>query len=133
MYWQYSNLIGDFTIEPPPQNKDENITQNKINFSHNDKQNLKNDIKSKINVKFVIGDKYLLQYKNKKLNKTFILKKFIYCVNDEPLNIVIMKQINGPLSTRYTISKADCLKFHIKYEKGLEVFSMKLNWKHLKN
>jgi len=85
--------------------------------------------------KFKIGEHYLIHpMNNKKLRREFVVKKTIYSIKDREVNIVIMKQISGPESTtEFTLSKEDCLKFHLKYEDGLQVCSMELDWKLLKN
>ena len=85
--------------------------------------------------KFKIGEHYLIHpMNNKKLRREFVVKKTIYSIKDREVNIVIMKQISGPESTtKFTLSKEDCLKFHLKYEDGLQVYSMELDWKPLKN
>ena len=85
--------------------------------------------------KFKIGEHYLIHpMNNKKLRREFVVKKTIYSIKDKEVNIVIMKQISGPESTtKFTLSKEDCLKFHLKYEEGLQVCSMELDWKLLKN
>ena len=85
--------------------------------------------------KFKIGEHYLIHpMNNKKLRREFVVKKTIYSIKDREVNIVIMKQISGPESTtKFTLSKEDCLKFHLKYEDGLQVYSMELDWKLLKN
>ena len=54
--------------------------------------------------------------------------KFVYSMNDTETNILILKQIYGPKGTMYTLNRHDCKKLHIKYEPGLQVFSMLLNW-----
>jgi hypothetical protein len=49
---------------------------------------------------------------------------------DIPLNIVVMKQVEGPVfKTNSVLTKLDCKKFHLKYEPGLLVFSQDLDWK----
>ena len=85
--------------------------------------------------KFKIGEHYFIHpMNNKKLRREFVVKKTIYSIKDREVNIVIMKQISGPESTtKFTLSKEDCLKFHLKYEDGLQVCSMELDWKPLKN
>lgn len=85
--------------------------------------------------KFKIGEHYLIHpMNNKKLRREFVVKKTIYSIKDREVNIVIMKQISGPESTtKFTLSKEDCLKFHLKYEDGLQVCSMELDWKLLKS
>ena len=85
--------------------------------------------------KFKIGEHYLIHpMNNKKLRREFVVKKTIYSIKDREVNIVIMKQISGPESTtKFTLSKEDCLKFHLKYEDGLQVCSMEMDWKLLKS
>jgi hypothetical protein len=92
-------------------------------------------LKPKKTKKFKIGEHYLIHpMNNKKLRREFVVKKTIYSIKDREVNIVIMKQISGPESTtKFTLSKEDCLKFHLKYEDGLQVCSMELDWKLLKN
>jgi hypothetical protein len=94
----------------------------------------KSEPKKKVK-KFKIGERYLIYpMNNKKLRREFVVKKTIYSIKDREVNIVIMKQISGPESTtKFTLSKEDCLKYHLKYEDGLQVCSMELDWKLLKN
>ena len=47
---------------------------------------------------------------------------------DELLNILILKQVEGPKGTIFTLNRNDCKRYHIKYEPGLQVFSMEFNW-----
>ena len=83
--------------------------------------------------KFKIGEHYIIYpMKNKKLKREYVVKKTVYTIQDKEVNIVIMKQVNGPTSTKFTLNKEDCLKFHLKFEEGLEVFSMELDWKLIK-
>ena len=83
--------------------------------------------------KFIIGEHYVIYpMKNKDLRREYVVKKTIYTIRDREVRILIMKQISGSRSTKYTLNKADCLKFHIKFEEGLEVFSMDMDWKKVK-
>lgn len=83
-------------------------------------------------IKWIVGDEYYLKYRPsptlKPIIKRFICKKFIYSIGDVITNIVIMKNAEGTPSDRYTLSKDECLKYHIKYIPGLEVYSMDMNW-----
>ena len=45
-----------------------------------------------------------------------------------PMNIVVMKQVDGPKGKMYTMDKTNCNDYHIKWEPGLEVFAMQLPW-----
>ena len=83
--------------------------------------------------KFKLGERYLIYpMKNKKLRREYIVKKTVYTILDKEVNIVIMKQVSGPQSNKFTLNREDCLKLHLKYEEGLEVFSMELDWKLIK-
>ena len=83
--------------------------------------------------KFIIGEHYVIYpMKNKDLRREYVVKKTIYTIRDREVRILIMKQVGGSRSTKYTLNKADCLKFHIKFEEGLEVFSMDMDWKKVK-
>lgn len=92
------------------------------------KQEAKHNAKKLIGKKFKLGALYNLRSKASKVVRTYQLKKIIWAVNDNPINVVIMKQIAGPSSIVFTLNKCDCKQFHIKYEEGLQVFSMTLNW-----
>ena len=96
------------------------------------KQKAKNNAKALVKKKFVVGKKYMLRQKSvcgsREIIKKYICKKFIYTVKDELLNILILKQIEGPKGTIFTLNRNDCKRYHIKYEPGLQVFSMEFNW-----
>jgi hypothetical protein len=88
--------------------------------------------KQLINKKFIVGNHYKLIYKSVcgsiPIIKEFVCKKFIYKNNNKILNIVIMKQISGNKDIIFTADKYICKQFHIKYEPGLQIFSMELPW-----
>lgn len=96
------------------------------------KSDIKHKAKSLIKKKFKIGSIYMLRHKSicgsKEIIKKYVLKKFIYSSNDQILNVLIMKQIDGPKGTIFTLNRNDCKRYHIKYEPGLQVFSMEFNW-----
>ena len=96
------------------------------------KQEAKNKAKADIGKKFVIGQVYMLRQKSvcgsKEIVKKYVLKKFIYTSKNEILNVLILKQIEGPVGTIFTLNRNDCKRYHIKYEPGLQVFSMEFNW-----
>ena len=84
--------------------------------------------------KFKVGEHYFIYpMNNRKIRREYVVKKTVYKILDKEVNIVIMKQINGSQTTKFTLNKDDCQKLHIKYEDGLEVFSMELDWKLIKN
>ena len=96
------------------------------------KRDYKNEAKAKVKRKFKLGDLISLKIKSKggskEIIKGFKVMKFVYSMNDTETNILILKQIYGPKGTMYTLNRHDCKKLHIKYEPGLQVFSMLLNW-----
>ena len=96
------------------------------------KRDYKNEAKAKVKRKFKLGDLISLKIKSKggskEIIKGFKVMKFVYSMNDSETNILILKQIYGPKGTMYTLNRHDCKKLHIKYEPGLQVFSMLLNW-----
>ena len=47
----------------------------------------------------------------------------------DEVRIVVMKQISGDTYKKYTLNRSDCIKYHIKFEDGLEVFSMDMDWR----
>ena len=109
------------------------ITKNNLT----DKQKLRYSIKETLQTKFKLNTLYTYNYnKSLRSNKIFECKKVIYSIRDNPAKIVIMKQINkhdmSDDNLVYTLNKEDCKKLHIKYEPGLEVYSMDLNWKEIK-
>lgn len=116
----------------------EQLEQEKQNEIECEKQQiystLKSEIKSKLNKKFVIGETLILRSKIKGFKKTsekrFIVKKFIYKILDNEVKLLILKRIT-PIkdnSNIYTLNREDCKRLHIKFEPGLEVWPMELNW-----
>lgn len=91
----------------------------------------KNQAKSFINRKFKIGDILVLRGKIKDGSernvKEFEVKKVIWSVKSQPVNVLILKQLSG-INTNMSLNKNDCKKYHIKYEPGLQVYSMSLNF-----
>lgn len=96
------------------------------------KQEARDKAKSIINQKFVVGKTYMYRHKgvcgSRDIVKKYILKKKIYSSRGVILNILIMKQIEGPMDKIFTLPRDDCKRFHIKYEPGLQVHSMVNNW-----
>lgn len=92
----------------------------------------KHRAKKKIKTKFKIGRYYFLRIKPKDGSADVIIKyqciKTVYSIKDIQINVVIMKQITPYQGKKYTLDKHDCEKFHIKFEPGLEVWPMELNW-----
>lgn len=113
----------------------EKINDDKVEFSdhiyngvinYEEKRRIKQQAKDEIKKKFIVNAVYYL--KNNKIKREYILKKFIYTINETIVNIVVMKQISGPKNDIFTLNRYDCLRYHIKYEEGLQVFSMSMNW-----
>ncbi|WQJ53814.1 MAG: hypothetical protein [Wendovervirus sonii] len=100
-----------------------------------EKRELKHRLKGEVKKKFIIGAKYILGGSKKgfkKDDRVFLLKKFVYSVENRRTNILIMKQIAGKNMTSGHLSRHDCLILHIKYEPGLQVWPMELKWHILK-
>lgn len=95
------------------------------------KKDIKHKAKSFVKQKFIVGKEYYLKNKSllgKVTYNKFICKKYIYSINDTIVNMVIMKPIDNNVYNAHSLTKYDCLLYHIKYEPNLYVFSMKLNW-----
>lgn len=96
-----------------------------------EKLTAKQEAKKQIKTKFIIGHIYRLAYRaNDKYykQKTFKLIKFIYTINNNPVNILILKSLDNEHYHKFSLNKNECLKYHIKYQPGLEVYPMNLNW-----
>ena len=95
----------------------------------------KNAAKNAINVKYKIGDIVVLKGKirdgSKRLVKKFEVKKVIWSIKSKPMNILILKQLEG-INNNRTLDKNDCKKYHIKYEEGLQAYSMMLNFSKIR-
>lgn len=121
------------------------ILSNASNFDKDDpnkvlskKHQLKAKLKAKYkNKKFKIGNLYSLQTKVKNGSKTntrtYILKQIIWCIDDLPVESVVVKQISGPIGNIITMNIHDCNRLHVKYESGLQILPMSLNFRQIKN
>lgn len=91
----------------------------------------KNEAKAAVKTRYKIGDMVILRGKIKdgseRIVKKFEVKKIIWSIHANPVNILILKQLEGPNNNR-SLDKEDCKKYHIKYEPGLQVYSMMLNF-----
>lgn len=107
------------------------IKKNK-NRKYTAKNRTKKLAKRKVRIKFVVGKHYILRGKSRdgsrEIIREFVCKKFIYSMKENPMNIVIMKQVSGPEGKKYTLDKSGCLDYHIKWEPGLEIFAMEMFW-----
>ena len=60
--------------------------------------------------------------------KEYELKGILGTVNGIVLDSLVMKQISGPISTIFSLTKGDCKTLNIPFEKGLQIFPKNLNW-----
>jgi len=99
------------------------------------KKKSKNEAKNAVKVRYKIGDYIILRGKIKDgsepIVKKFEVKKIIWSINANPVNILILKQLDGVNNNR-SLDRNDCLKYHIKYEPGLQVYSMMLNFSKIR-
>lgn len=107
---------------------------NKHNIIANKKIS-KDEAKKQIKKRYNVGDILLLRGKykdgSKKNEKTFEVKKIIWSLKGQVINALILKQLSGT-NINMTLSKADCVKYHVKYEPGLQVYSMHMDFKKRK-
>ena len=95
--------------------------------------------------KFYIGQQYKLKLNNldgtPAVEYCFECKKFINEIAGTEVNVLIMKRlgvyryksnerifVDNSDSLIYTLNKNDCKMYHIKYEPGLEVWPMTMQW-----
>lgn len=102
---------------------------------YKNKKKAKDEAKSFVKVKYKVGDTVILRGKirdgSERIVKKFEVKKVIWSIHSNPVNILILKQLEGPNNNR-SLDKNDCKKYHIKYEPGLQVYSMMLNFSKIK-
>ena len=95
----------------------------------------KNEAKASVKTRYKIGDHVILRGKirdgSEPIIKKFEVKKVIWSVHSNPVNILILKQLEGSNNNR-SLDKNDCKKYHIKYEEGLQVYSMMLNFSKIR-
>lgn len=124
-------------VDAIPEIETKEVKQNETEEYNNNKKfvdTVRRRNKREIGKKFIVGKKYFLKVRsitNNHLYKIYELKKFIYSINNRTVNVVVMKRINDTddeTNTTFTLNRTDCAKYHIKYEKGLQVFPMELNW-----
>lgn len=115
---------------------DNELTQQELELlnKYNDycqKKISKDEAKSLVTVRYKIGDVLMLKSKirdgSKRNYRKFVVKKIIWSINSNPVNIIIVKQVSGPI-TNMSMSKNDCKRYHIKYEENLQVYSMMMNF-----
>ena len=121
-------VLGDFLTMP------ELEALNNYN-RYCEKKISKDSAKQAITVRYKLGDVLTLKSKirdgSKKIIKKFIVKKIIWSICSNPVNVIVVKQIEGPVNNM-SLTKADCKKYHIKYEENLQVYSMLTNFIKIK-
>lgn len=119
------HLKGDISVEEEKEQNKELLRIEKDRIA--EKQKIKADTKALIKKKFKISDIYNIPKYDKAGNKhitKYKLIKYIYTQYNMPVNVVILKSINGKRTPGHMLSEAECRNFHIKYEPGLEVWDM---------
>ena len=92
------------------------------------KQRSKRTAKERVGKKFKVGDTLYLDSKK----RVFILKKFIYTLHTDVVNVLIVKPVSfTPTEAVDTLTRIDCRKYHIKYEPNLFVMPMNMPWHKL--
>lgn len=62
------------------------------------------------------------------ITKKFKIISYIEKIGEIPIDSYIMKQVEGPVSTVFSLTKYDCKELGIQYERGLQLFPKNLNW-----
>lgn len=89
---------------------------------------IKRSVKLESKVKFTVGKEYKLRRKSlySMTEKRYICKGIVWKIKNEPVGIVVMKCTEDqPGEYIFTLGKHDCRRLHIKFEPGLQVFSIK--------
>ncbi len=122
-------LIYGIPLKDNLDNKEIELLENYNDYCQ--KKISKDEAKKLVQVRFKVGDIIALRSKirdgSKKNFRKFIVKKIIWSIHSNPVNIIIAKQISGNI-TNMSLTKADCKKYHIKYEENLQVYSMFTNF-----
>ena len=99
------------------------------------KKKSKDEAKKLVNKSFANGDILVLRGKCKdgseKNEKIFEVKKVIWSLKGQIINALILKQLSGN-NNNMSLTKKDCIKYHVKYEPNLQVYSMMLDFKKRK-
>lgn len=105
------------------------ILSNPVNKKKKTKMNeVKHAVKSESKLKFTVGKEYKLRRKSlySMVEKRYICKGVVWKIKNEPVGIVVMKCTeHQPDEYIFTLGKHDCRRLHIKFEPGLQVFSIK--------
>ena len=126
------NKKKDMSQSPIPIPVEERVIVKANKNAYQAKYIAKHKAKKKIKTKFKIGRYYYQRIKPKDGSANIVIKyqcvKTIYSIKDIETNIVIMRQITPYDGRKFTLDRQECQKFHIKYEPGLEVWPMEINW-----
>ena len=126
------NKKKDMSKSPIPIPVEERVIVKANKNAYQAKYIAKHKAKKKIKTKFKIGRYYYQRIKPKDGSQNIVIKyqcvKTIYSIKDIETNIVIMRQITPYDGRKFTLDRQECQKFHIKYEPGLEVWPMEINW-----
>lgn len=99
------------------------------------KKRSKEEAKNSVKYRYKVGDRVVLRGKirdgSERIVKKFEVVKVIWSIRSKPVNILILRQYEGPNNNR-SLDKNDCKKYHIKYEPGLQVYSMMLNFSKIR-
>lgn len=123
------------SMEDDEDSDEDEIFKEDIELS--EKHKLKSDLKSKLKHKFKLGQFYSLKFKPKHSNYgfkcIFQVKQLVWTMDDTPVCGLVVKQVDGPSIGRQFLNVSDCKNLHIKYEQGLQIMSMHLQWAPVKN
>jgi len=123
---------SDMAQSPIPMPVEECVLLKANKNAYQAKYIAKHRAKKRIKTKFKIGRYYYQRIKSKDGSPNIVIKyqcvKTIYSIKDIETNIVIMRQITPYDGRKFTLDRQECAKFHIKYEPGLEVWPMEINW-----
>lgn len=126
------NKKKDMSQSPIPIPVEVNVVKKAIKNAYQAKYIAKHRAKNRLKTKFKIGKYYFQHIKPKDGSPNVVIKyqcvKTIYSIKDIETNIVIMRQITPYDGRKFTLDRQECQKFHIKYEPGLEVWPMEINW-----
>jgi hypothetical protein len=126
------NKKKDMSQSPIPIPVEERVIVKANKNAYHAKYIAKHRAKNRVKTKFKIGRYYYQRIKPKDGSPNVVIKyqcvKTIYSIKDIETNIVIMRQITPYDGRKFTLDRQECQKFHIKYEPGLEVWPMEINW-----
>ena len=126
------NKKKDMSQSPIPIPVEERVIVKANKNAYQAKYIAKHKGKNRIKTKFKIGRYYYQRIKPKDGSPNIVIKyqcvKTIYSIKDIEVNIVIMRQLTPYDGRKFTLDRQECQKFHIKYEPGLEVWPMEINW-----